>query len=237
VATGLGLCIVISIASAWYVTCGVEGHAGRARLALVAQERGRAYLHAAYGAVTAGLLMYAVLDALAHPNPAPMPTLLGIGMLPLVASLGISEWQLHAFRSDSEEILHSTYRLDAFAQQVRRSLLRRIFTYALVLVALSVAVLGAMMMRHDLGSVLGLRYLGYGLLGVALFEATMLVSCGLIAQALVFLGVALAVDTAVRQLFAAPVPLTVAHALVFATLTITLWICAYRRLGSPYQFR
>jgi hypothetical protein len=237
VAAGLVTCIVLTVASALAVA-GLTAGRSAPRLGLVRQEWRRAAAHGAYGAVTAGLLMYAVIDALAHQNPVPTNTLIGIGMLPLVASLGISEWHLHSFRSDTEQILRVTHDFGAFARRVRLALFGRILDYALVLATFTVVVLAPQMARGDLDPVLGLRHLGYGLLGVALFQATLLVSCGLIERVLALVASALLVDLLVRQLVASSlVALTIAHALVFAALMIGLWSSAYRRLGSPLQFR
>jgi hypothetical protein len=75
-------------------------------------------------------------------------------------------------------------------------------------------------------------------LGLALFLATVLVSCGLVERTLFMLCTALVVDSSLR--LAVPdhlVEVTALHCAVFAGLTIALGITAYRELASPLRFR
>ena len=210
------------------------------RTHLVPQEVRRAIAHASYGAATAGLLMYAVVDSLIYKSDKPVSsnTLIGIGMLPLVMSLGITEWNLHGFRSDTEKILHSTHEFRRFATKVRWCLLRRVVAYGTVLIALTMLILVPLGAAGSLHTVLGLRHVAYDTLGLALFLSTVLVSCGLIERTLMMLFATLLVDTSLRVMVPDQlIQVTVLHCAVFAGLTLVLGVTAYRELSSPLRFR
>jgi hypothetical protein len=231
-------CVTLTAGSAFLMVRRFERTNEGGRMRLARQEVRRAGAHALYGSVTAGLLMYAVLDALIYENPVSSNTLIGIGMLPLVMSLGITEWNLHGFRSDTEKILHATHDFHRFATKVRWCVLRRTAVYGSVLVALTAAILLPLGHEGSLSSVLGLRHLGYDLLGLALFLATVLVSCGLIESTLMLLTVTLVVDSSLRLVVPDRiVEVTILHCVVFASLTVMLGVTAYRQLSSPLRFR
>jgi hypothetical protein len=231
-------CIAFAVVGALVVTLRVEQTAAGGRTRLVPQEVRRALLHWIYGAMTAGLLMYAVVDAVTHDEVVPTNTLVGIGMLPLVISLGITEWTLHGFRSDAEEVLYRSYDIPTFARRVRRALFRRLATYTAFLVVITVLVLSAFGATHPLSAVLVLRNVGYDLLGMSLFLSTVLVSCGLIWHALAVMSATLVADWAVRLTQGSHLGvLTVSHCLVFSGLLLVLALVSRVMLVSPLRFR
>lgn len=201
-------------------------------------EARQAGVHALYGAAVAGLLSYAVLDPLFLDVPVSANSVLGIGMLPVVLALGVTEWHLHGFRSDAEVILERTYDIRSFAQRTRRSLLRRASAYAAALIVLTAAVLGPLQVGGSVESVLIWRHVGYGVIGLALFFATVLVSCGLVARALPLMGLALLVDVTVRSVAGLPLlALTLAHVAVYAALLSGLAATTMVSLASPLRLR
>jgi hypothetical protein len=234
----VGVCITITVAGGWYTATRFERLRNSARVRLVRPEVHRAFLHALYGACCAGLLMYAVLDALTFPNVFTSNAIMGIGMVPLVATLGVTEWNLHAFRSDTEAVLHRTYEFHAFARAVRWSLLSRFASYALVLISVTAAILRAFAIWAPPSPVLFWRHVGYDVLGLCLFLATILVSCGLLEKVLQLLVAALVADLALRVAGPDQLPqLTIAHCVVFTGLLLALAATAYRQLASPLRYR
>lgn len=194
--------------------------------------------HTLYGAAVAGLLSYAVLDPLVLDVPVTANSFIGIGMLPVVLALGVTEWHLHGFRSDTETILHGTYDVRTFARRIRRSLLRRALAYAATVTGLTVALLGSLAVTGPLDPVLVWRHVGYGLIGLGLFFATVLVSCGLVARALALMGLALVVDVTVRAVAGLPLlALTLAHVATYLVLFVGLAVMAMVSLASPLRLR
>jgi hypothetical protein len=186
--------------------------------------------------MVAGLLMYAVLNVLSGGRLA-SSTSVGVSMLPLVMTLGISEWQLHLFRSDSALIQFRTHDFRAFAHQVRLSLFLRVSAYALVLGLCTTAVTMPLLAHGTADATLVWRMVGYAMLGVALFVASILLSCGLLARTVAAIAVALVAVVATLVWAPASVEvLTAVQACIFTLLFLTLWATAIRTLGSPMRF-
>jgi hypothetical protein len=238
VAGGLVVCVLLAVTSAVWTTRAVEREAGGAAVRLVRQELLRSVTHAAYGAMVAALLMYAVLDALLSRDYDSSSALVGVGMLPLVVTLGISEWQLHMFRSDSELIQHRTHDFQAFARQVRLSLFLRVAAYGLVLVVVTTAVLMPVWADGTADATMVWRLVGYAVLGMALFVSSILLSCGLVGRTVAAVAATVLVQAGLLVTLHASIELlTVAQATVFAMLFLTLWTMAVGALGSPLRFR
>jgi hypothetical protein len=214
-----------------------RGTANQRRMRIGAHDVRSAMLHSLYGAITAGLLMYAVLDIVASSGYRSVSTVIGIGMLPLAASLGVAEMQLCEFRSGCASLLQRLDELPAFRRRVRHLLASRGLGYALVLAVLTAAVLLPAARAHDLNTVSVLHHLGYGELGIGLLAATILVSCQMAGRATLILGVALGCDLAMRGVVHNVVTLSFVHLVVFAVLAGALWTTAAVQLGSPFRHR
>jgi len=190
-----------------------------------------------YGAVTAALLAFAVIDVVAGVAGV-SGSQVGVGMLPLVLSLGIADWQLHAFRSRTRQALAATSSLARFAHAVRAELVRAHAAYAAALLLLSAAVLGVLRAAGRVDPATVVTTTTYALLGLALFASTILVSCGSIHAATACGIVALVADTAARRHFAAaPASLAASHLAVFGSLLAALLTLAGRRLGAVARHR
>jgi hypothetical protein len=234
---GLLACVLLAVCSALWTTRPV-GHAAPGGVHLVRQEVQRGVVHAAYGAMVGCLLMYAVLDALWSPTSGPSSAVVGVVMLPLVVTLGISEWQLHLFRSDSELIQHRTHDFGAFARQVRFSLFLRVTAYTLVLAVVTTVVLTPVWLEGMVDATMVWRLVGYAVLGVGLFVASILLSCGLVGRTVIAVAATMLVQAGLLLwLHGSAVALPAAQAVVFAVLFLALWSTAARALGSPLRFR
>jgi hypothetical protein len=181
--------------------------------------------------------MYAVLDIVTSSGVGSVSTVIGIGMLPLAASLGIAEMQLCGFRSGCASLLQRLDELPAFRRRMRHMLASRGLAYALVLAALTAAVLLSAARAHDLTTVSTLHHLGYGELGIGLLGATILVSCQMTGRATLILAVALGCDLAMRGVVHNVVTLLFVHLAVFAVLAVAVWTTAAVQLGSPFRHR
>ncbi len=237
VVAGLATCVVLAVGTAVVATR--VGAPDGSTVRLVPQELRRVAAHAGYGAMVAGLLMYGVLAVLWRGGPAANgATLVGVGMLPLVVTMGISEWQLHAFRSDSERIQHATYDFAEFARRVRRALARRVGTYATVLGLGAGGVVAAAWAGPGVGATLAWQVVGYAVLGLALFVAGVQLSCGLVTQTVAVVGAAAVLEAVVLAGWhGSLVGLTIAQVAVLAALLLVLCSSAVRALGSPLRFR
>lgn len=237
VAAGLVACVLLAFVSAQWTTHQVDRQTPGGVVRLVPREVCRGLEHAGYGAVVAGLLMFAILDAM-WSGAGSSHTLVGVEMLPLVITLGVAEWQLHLFRSDSEVIQHCTHDFRSFARAVRLALLRRVSTYAVVVATASAAVFAIVRAEGSVDATVAWRLGGYGVLGVALFVASVLLSCGIVTRTVVCLGTTLLAQLGLLVLLHRSVlPLTVAQAGVFAVLLLVLGTGATRTLRSPLWFR
>ncbi len=230
--------VVVVSALAWKTISSVtRGTANERRIRLGLRDVRGALLHALYGGLTAGLLMYAVLDIVTSSGHGSVNTVIGIGMLPLAASLGVAEMQLCGFRSGCASLLQRLDELPAFRRRMRHMLASRGLAYALVLAVLTAAVLLPAARAHDLTTVSTLHHLGYGELGIGLLGATILVSCQMTGRATLILAVALGCDLAMRGVVHNVVTLLFVHLAVFAALAVAVWATAAVQLGSPFRHR
>jgi hypothetical protein len=240
VAGGLVGCLLLAVTCAIWTTYAVEREREGGIVRLVRPEVVRSLAHGLYGALVAGLLMYAVLDALwSHEGVSGgSHALVGVGMLPLVLTLGVAEWQLHLFRSDSDIIQRRTHDFRAFAREVRLSFVLRVVAYALVLGLATAAVALPVWMDGSADRTVVARLAGYVVLGVALFVASILLSCGILARTVLAVGAALAAQLTLLAVLRDPVlTVTLAQTGVFAALLAVLSVMAWRAFRSPLWFR
>ena len=230
--------VVLLIAIALWVL-GDEAQAPGPRWASVAAPEWRlAGLHAAYGATVAALMSYAVIDVISFHDSLSATGFVGVGMLPLIVSLGFAEASVYGFRSETSGALASSFAHSDFAPQARVILVRRRRAYTATLVVLTLAVLVPLALWGRLEPLTVLRHVGYAELGVTLLGAMMLVSCGLVARASALLAVGLVVDAVARLVgWATPIELTIAHVVVFAGLVVLVWSAALDLLTSPRRHR
>jgi hypothetical protein len=234
----LGGAIVAITTMAWTTTGAVIRQLpNERRVTASAADIRSASLHGLYGALTAGLLMFAILDIMTSGGHHTVSSFVGIGMLPLAASLGFAEMQLYAFRSDCTTLLHRVHELSAFAKGVRRSLAARGLRYGLALGTLTAVVLVPASLAHQVDSVAMLRHLDYAILGIALLGAMVLASCQLTGRAVLLLAAALGGDLASRGLPMNVVTLSLVHLVAFTVLAVAAWATAAVTLGSPFRHR
>ena len=234
----IGIAVATVMVMAWTTTRAVIRQAPNERLMTVsAGDVKSALLHGLYGALTAALLMFAVLDIMSSAGQHNVSSIVGIGMLPLAASLGFAEMQLYAFRSDCTALLHRVQGLGTFAKGVRRSLASRGLRYALALSTLTAVVLVPASLAHQVDNVSLLRHLDYAELGIALLGAMVLVSCQLTGRAVLLLAAGLACDLLSRGLRVNVVTLSIVHLVAFAALALAVWATAALTLGSPFRHR
>jgi hypothetical protein len=165
-------------------------------------------------------------------------SLIGVGMLPLVVSLGFAEADVYGFRSECATAMALCFSHEEFATAARRVLRRRVLAYSTTLFLLTVLVVTPLLLSTGPEPITLLRHLAYGELGVALLGAMLLTSCGLVRAATSLLSAGLAVDVLVRvPASGSLLTLTVAHAAVFAGLIVAVWWIASRDLASPLRHR
>ncbi|WP_430868341.1 hypothetical protein [Demequina aurantiaca] len=216
----LALCVAGAVVAAWTrlaatpretVTHLREGFG----LARYEYSMGSGYF--AYGIATAGLVAFGVVDALTrHGNPAEGP--IALMMLPLVGSLGVAEWQVYRLRSRALMALRETTSVKRFRVLARSELAYAVLNYGAVLAVLSATVIVAFPQQPPLPFILSTC--AYGVLGLAFFCATLLLSLGRYRLALGLSITALIVDSALRWAFASASPEALAglHLMVFLVL-------------------
>lgn len=233
----LGLCVAAAVIAAWSqlkTTRGATvGHL-RAGFGLSRADYTMGSGYVVYGFATAGLVAFAVVDAIGrHGNSAAGP--IALMMLPLVASLGVAEWLVYRLRSRALTLLRETSTVDDFRVVGRSELARAVTGYGTVLAALTCAVIFVFPQQSELSFVLSIC--AYGVLGLALFCMTILLSLGRHWLALGLATTTLVVDTALRWVLvgAAPAALSAMHLVVFVTLlttTLPAVFFYYTRAGS-----
>jgi hypothetical protein len=195
-------------------------------------------LYATYGGIAAALMTYAIVDVLQFATVIGTESLIDVGMLPLILSLGFAEASVYGFRSESAAALASSFTQREFAPAARRILAHRLLAYTAALVVLTLVVLVPRSLWIATDSLTVMRHVVYAVLGVALLGAMMLVSCGLAPRATVILGVGLLVDMTARTLVSGGVmQMTLAHLVVFLGLSLVVWIVAFRELAFPLRHR
>ncbi len=233
---GLASCVLLASLAGVLATRTATPDSATVRL--VPQEVRRVIAHGGYGALVAGLLMFAVLDVLWRGGGGDGAVLVGVGMLPLVLTMGVSEWQLHAFRSDSERIQHATHDFADFARRVRQALARRFVTYAAAVSAGAAAVVAAAVAGPGVDATVAWQVIGYSVLGLALFVAGVQLSCGIVRPTVALVGAAAAVEAGLLAGWQGSlIGLTLAQVVVLGGLLLALSATAVRSLGSPLRFR
>jgi len=174
-----------------------------------------------YGLANAGLVSFAVVDALGRPG-APAAGPIALMMLPLVGSLGVAEWLVYRLRSRAVTVLRQTRSLDDFRVLARSELVRAVLAYGAVLTALTCAVI--IVFPQQPAHLFVLSTSAYGVLGLAFFSATLLLSLGRHRLALGLFSTALVVDSALRWAFASASPeaLAAMHLSVFVGLLVVV---------------
>jgi hypothetical protein len=234
----LVVCIAVILGVAIWVMRDEARPRGPRWVPLERAEWAGAGLHALYGGIAAALMTFAVVDVLQFGNVVNGETLIGVGMLPLVLSLGFAEASVFGFRSECSTAMVHSYSRAEFQVAAKRVLTRRALAYTLTLTALTLLVLAPLMYLSNVSQVTAQRHLAYGELGVALLGAMMLVSCGLARRAAFLLGLGLICELVARRFASASLEqLTAAHVLVFAALIVVVWLAAFRDLVSPLRHR
>ena len=234
----LVVCVAAVVSVATWVLWDEARPRGPKRVPLARAEIAGAGLHALYGGIAAALMTFAVVDVLQFGNVIDGENLIGVGMLPLVVSLGFAEANVFGFRSECSSAMARYYSRQQFKPAARKILARRMLAYAATLVVLTVIVLAPRFLTVGVDSITMLRHVAYGELGVALLGAMMLVSCGLARKAAALLGIGLVADVLVRIPASGSLEeLTTAHVVVFAGLIVVVWWAAFRDLVSPLRHR
>jgi hypothetical protein len=222
----LALCVAAAVVAAW-------SRLGETPIAIIKHLRegfglarsdyamGAGYL--VHGLATAGLISFAVLDAISRRGDSTAGPI-ALMMLPLVASLGVAEWLVYRLRSRAITVLRETSSVAGFRVVARSELVRAVLGYGTVLTALTCAVI-IMFPQHDT-QLFALSTGAYGVLGLALFGATLLLSLGRHRLALGLSTAALVVNSALRAAFAptSPEALVAIHLTVFVGLLVVVML-------------
>jgi hypothetical protein len=99
-----------------------------------------------------------------------------VAVWPMLATLGLMEWQLRSFRSRATSALTANSSLSGFTSQVRRVFLRSLGLYVAALAVLSAAGIEIAFRRHGAG--VPLLFGTVGALGVSFFLALILAASG-----------------------------------------------------------
>lgn len=187
-----------------------------------------------YGFTTAGLVAFAVVDVIGGQTDATAGAI-ALMMIPLVASLGVAEWLVYRLRSRALTLLRATRSVDGFRGVARAEIVRSVAGYGAVLAALTGVVI--VVFPQENAPAFALSICAYGILGVALFCATVLLSLGRHWLALGFTAATLGIDTILRWVLApaSPSALATMHLVVFSGLLACVLVAAvlyYSRAGS-----
>ncbi len=141
-------------------------------------------------------------------------------MLPLVGSLGIAEWQIYRLRSRAVTALRQSTSVAGFRVLARSELVRAVLRYSAALVVLTCAVVIMVLPQPELLFVLSTC--AYGVLGLAFFLETLLLSLGRHRLALGLALATLVIDSVLRWALALDSPEAVAamHLSVFVALLL-----------------
>lgn len=233
----LALCVATAVAAAWSqlnATPAATIERLRAGFGLSRSDFATGGAYVVYGLATAGLVAFAVVDAIGRHGPSAAGPI-ALMMLPLVASLGVAEWLVYRLRSRALALLRQTTSVGAFRVLSRSELARTVVAYGSVLAALTFAVIIAFPQEPALPFILSIT--AYGVLGLALFCLTGLLSLGQHRQALGLAITALVFDSVLRTVLgpASPEVLSAMHLVtslgVFAVVFPAL-AYHYTRAGS-----
>ncbi|MGD0394832.1 MAG: hypothetical protein ABSC41_19575 [Acidimicrobiales bacterium] len=210
---------------------------GWRRPALDAPDLVRACKYSLYG-LGCGLLTSAFIGFADESNPK--GGALVIAVLPLLATLGLMEWQLRSFQSRAKRALSTTPGLDQFAGRIRSDLLCSAGAYVAALAILSTVSIVIGHDRHD--SMVTLLVASVAAIGVSFFLALLLASSGQINPVLVSFGATLVVFVVtLAAVHATRGHITLAVGLItllLSTVTaiVLLSISALRVLPSPFNY-
>ncbi len=233
--------------SAWLVTSTVAIVAvaaigcirpqGWHRPVLEAADLVRACKYSLYG-LGCGLLTSAFIGFADESNPK--GGALVIAVLPLLATLGLMEWQLRSFKSRAKRALSTAPGLDQFAGRIRSDLLISTGAYVAALAVLSAVSIVIGHERHD--SLVTLLVASVSAIGVSFFLALLLASSGQINPVLMSFGATLVVFVAsLAVAHATRGHITLAVGLITllvstGTAIVLLSISALRVLPSPFNY-
>ncbi|MCR6711831.1 MAG: hypothetical protein NVV57_03660 [Demequina sp.] len=233
------LCVVAACVAAWFRLTGNALQAReqlRDRFGLARFDFAMSSGYFVYGIATAGLISFAVVDAVARGGNAGAGSI-ALMMLPLVASLGVAEWLVYRLRSRAITLLRGTSSVEGFRVVARAELARATLLYSTVLAGLTVATV--MAFPQDRAEMFVLNTCAYGVLGLAFFCTTLLLSLQRHRLALGLAGGALLVDTSLRlALSSYSAGVTAAmHLLVFALFLMVVLPTVMSRYASAGAHR
>ena len=220
----LALCVAAAVVAAWSrlpVTPQETVKHLREGFGLAGFDHTMGGIYFAYGLATAGLAAFAVVDVIGR-RGGNFAGPIAFMMLPLIGSLGAAEWLVYRLRSRAVTILRFTTSVSRFRVLARSELLRAGLIYGAILTALSCAVI--ILVPQESEALFVLSTCAYGVLGLAFFCTTILLSLGRHALALGLAGAAIVVDSALRWAFASASPeaLAAMHLTVFVGLLMAV---------------
>lgn len=231
------LSVVGAFVAAWCLARDLSGLEVPARaVALTLTDLGDALALFAHGCLSMILLSLIPLTSLR--TGSGIPEVLGPVMLPAMLSLGVAEVHLYGFRRRVACLL-SGGSVSPFAQAVRRHLLSRVESYALVLAALTAAVAGVGWRSFEANTEAPGHLLTYLLLGLALFVASLLVSTGHVRTVAIIEVAALVLDVMLSHISIGLAPLTsaAAHLASAGALTALMLVLGWTLLGRVVSYR
>lgn len=193
--------------------------------------------HLAYGAVSAGLVSFLVIDVVTGRAPLGVDVV-APAMAPLVVSLGLAEWLVHRLRSTGRAALGAARTPREFRSSARTGLLLTALVYAVGLLDLTLLTgLGLVVAGGTLPPVLLLDAAACGVLGFALFLANVLLSLGRAGTVLVLVAAACTADLAGRLAPLDAIGTAAGHLAVFAVLAVLLLPLAAGTYGQVSRHR
>lgn len=233
----LALCVAAAVVAAWSkldVPPGATITHLRAGFGLSRSDVALGAGYVVYGLATAGLVAFAVVDVIGRHGSSAAGSI-ALMMLPLVASLGVAEWLVYRLRSRGLTLLRETSSIEGFRTLASAEVARAVVGYASVLAALTCAVIFVFPQEAALPFVVNIC--AYGVLGLALFCSTILLSVSRHWLALGLAMTALVVDSALRWTLApaSPEALATMHLAVFVMLFAAVLPAVgyyYTRAGS-----
>lgn len=220
----LALCVTAAAVAAWFRLAGDPLEMGnhlRDRFGLARFDFAMSSGYFVYGIATAGLVSFAVVDAVARGGGGGAGPI-ALMMLPLVASLGVAEWLVYRLRSRAIDALRKSSSLDGFRVLARAQLARGVAIYGAVLLGLTLGTVIAF--PQERAEMFVLNTCAYGVLGLAFFCTTLLLSLRRHRLALGLAGAALLVDTSLRLALSSYTPGVTAamHLLVFTIFLLVV---------------
>lgn len=220
----LALCVVAAAVAAWFRLSGEPLQLAtqfKDRFGLARFDFAMSSGYFVYGIATAGLISFAVVDAVARGGSGGAGSI-ALMMLPLVASLGVAEWMVYRLRSRALSALRASSSVDGFRGLARTQLARGVAIYGAVLLALTLATVIAF--PQDRAEMFVMNTCAYGVLGLAFFCTTLLLSLRRHRLALGLAVAALLLDTTLRLALSSYSPGVTAamHLLVFTVFLLVV---------------